>query len=184
METRHHCSSYEEAEKIIRQHEIASNTQFVFGTKTKGFGALVLFSGKPLIKWSDEGPYVVLGHFIKLCHLGKDRNWKNKALQKTEKKKEDHAYRSGRRFLINPSKKIDCPAKIYIREVMYLLLENKDRHKLKTQMGASYVPLKKAFFVDIPTDVAHNHPTGELIIALNNRFMTLCRIMGSQVPSQ
>ncbi|XP_070546968.1 uncharacterized protein [Ptychodera flava] len=63
----------------------------------------------------DGVPFIVVGKLVLECHQGKEKTRKAKQAQQLN---DDHGSYKKKRFLVQPSKKIGCPAQVIMREVI------------------------------------------------------------------
>ncbi|XP_052260553.1 uncharacterized protein LOC127864704 isoform X3 [Dreissena polymorpha] len=86
--------------------------------------------------------YVSLGHQVLKCHHGTDKN-KKKKMEKEKTKtfsSEQHSYAKKKtRHALQPSKKMDCPASIILKEVLIFTPEEGSSRELDKKMAASNV---------------------------------------------
>ncbi|XP_057294334.1 calcium-responsive transcription factor-like [Hydractinia symbiolongicarpus] len=122
--------SLREAKEIIQQHEIETGTSYSNYFKDVAFGEdkielkgkCILFEDKKsaISQIMFEGvPFIVVGTKSLDCAHGTDRNASHKKKRKENKlqNKNDHSIGASR-FLAQVSKKMDCPAKIILRDII------------------------------------------------------------------
>lgn len=119
--------SLEEALEALRENEIQNNLRYSVVKSCKGFGCIslsnarrVFFKDRQDIRYGkqdfDGVPFVCLGHKELDCQFGRDHKKKRKERNK-KKQQDDHCYQRGQKFILQPSKKLGCPAKCVIREI-------------------------------------------------------------------
>ncbi|KAJ8372023.1 hypothetical protein AAFF_G00295350 [Aldrovandia affinis] len=124
-------------------------------------------------------PFKLLGKKTYVCHQGRDKNKKAKRrreekIEKATRHTRDHSYHEVRR-LIQTSKKMDCPATIYVVHIVrfpsYKITEDnpKKRNKASSALkealskDPSRVDTEELFAAYFPFIEEHqNHPVGEL----------------------
>ncbi|XP_056009971.1 uncharacterized protein LOC125679921 isoform X2 [Ostrea edulis] len=149
----------EEAEKLVTKFEIDTVTKFTIFSRNKGFSHdLDCLQGHRVL-WEDKGqeegvkvpcngtPFIILGFDVRECHFGPDRNTMKKKkyqMEKTIEADQDHSYTQKSRTLVQNTKKLDCPARIYMKKICkfpdYKILGHDSIWKRKKQVQK----LKKA----------------------------------------
>ncbi|XP_045201787.1 uncharacterized protein LOC123555183 [Mercenaria mercenaria] len=121
-------SNVQDAYENLRQHELQTNSRYASSKVTKDFGKIGLETAKKVF-WEDPSevlhgrinfsgtPFVILGRKIFDCQFGKNRKEKRKLQKDLERRDEDHRYTKGKKFLMQDSKKIGCPARCVFREI-------------------------------------------------------------------
>ncbi|XP_050967295.1 uncharacterized protein si:dkey-31c13.1 isoform X1 [Labeo rohita] len=105
----------------LRGFEEDTMTKFVVWTKDKAFGVDDPKPGSKKIMWQlqyvpfDGIPFMVLGRRVYSCHLGVDKHKHEKQKRQLQllNDQSEHCYEERRRRL-QDSKKLDCPARIYV----------------------------------------------------------------------
>ena len=127
-------STIEEARKVIEAHEILTGTKYVLWRGLSGFGTATPKAKGRRIMWqemknsnnqmrhgieNDGTPFMVCGEIIYDCVHGSDqhKSWKT-LYSKRQKEMEEKGTPVKTRKRISMSKKVGCPAKIYLKEVI------------------------------------------------------------------
>ncbi|KAH3897748.1 uncharacterized protein LOC127864704 isoform X1 [Dreissena polymorpha] len=138
-------SSLGDAKAHIKKEEIETNNRYIIGYSTKNFGNSVVTSSSHKVCWVhgvNPYMYVSLGHQVLKCHHGTDKN-KKKKMEKEKTKtfsSEQHSYAKKKtRHALQPSKKMDCPASIILKEVLIFTPEEGSSRELDKKMAASNV---------------------------------------------
>jgi len=126
--------SVDEARKVIEAHEILTGTKYVLWRGLAGFGSSTPRTKGKRILWQemrkstdpmrhgierDGVPFMVCGEIIYDCVHGNDthKSWKT-LYAKRIKEQEDKGTPVKTRKRISLSKKVGCPARIYLKEVI------------------------------------------------------------------
>ncbi|XP_052792410.1 uncharacterized protein LOC128226528 [Mya arenaria] len=174
--------SLQETLDAIRTHEIKTTTHFVSWSSPKGFGNLGVPCGQKKVLWHQNMPYIILGVKRLTCHHGKDQ--KQARRTKTMKCEEDHEMdQQKKRTRKTPSKKLDCVACIYVKEVLsFPELKTdviKERKKKAKIVRSSLEDGIRCFLLVLPDVNLHNHPVEERK-ASNGGRMWQCARCGKQ----
>ncbi|XP_065068890.1 calcium-responsive transcription factor-like [Rhopilema esculentum] len=178
--------TYEEALKSIRDFEIETTTKFVVWRKNKQFGCKghkVVWherakdendSGRHSIGY-DGTPFFINGEVILECQHATERHesWRN--LQKKgedEVQHRDFSLHKKRRFHLQDTKKLDCPARIHMKDIVRFIdfkIQKETPHFRKEasktirstiETGAE-VKVERRIFVSYPSPEEHKfHPIG------------------------
>uniref|UniRef100_H2YM93 Uncharacterized protein n=1 Tax=Ciona savignyi TaxID=51511 RepID=H2YM93_CIOSA len=122
------CESLAAANEIIRNYQEKTLTKFSICKSCKNFGQKDWQSGRHLISFeSDRGnvripfdgiPFMVIGTKVLQCQHGKDSHKRSKERYREIKESGNYPPNKKPRVLTNPTKKMDCPAAIHLREVV------------------------------------------------------------------
>ncbi|XP_076035830.1 uncharacterized protein LOC143021893 isoform X2 [Oratosquilla oratoria] len=178
-------------EKIYRYKSIANNFQLAFQTEwsfdhhrvrweqdaNKASGELIQYDGIP---------YILLGTKIMECQHGVDRNVTQKMRYRV-RKEETYPYNTKRRQVTPISKKLDCPAKIVLKDVVkfpaYRIERNFDSfrkqasRKLREDIfrGRAQSTSERRIYIQLPSEEDHtNHVLGENINSI------ICKLKNSK----
>ncbi|XP_039658629.1 uncharacterized protein si:dkey-31c13.1 isoform X1 [Perca fluviatilis] len=105
----------------LKGFEEDTMTKFVVWTKDKAFGVDDPKPGSKKIMWElqyvpfDGIPFMVVGRRVYSCHQGLDKHKHDKQTRQLQLLDDhsDHCYKK-RRSILKDSKKLDCPARIYV----------------------------------------------------------------------
>ncbi|XP_033106742.1 uncharacterized protein LOC117108728 [Anneissia japonica] len=171
--------SIHKATTIVEEYERQTCSRFISAACSKDFGksAVALSIDAKKIYWNTSynneagsTPYIIIGQKQLDCHHGKDPDKAKKAKYKAEKEKKDNPVSYLR---VMPSKKVDCPAKITLRDVVYFTdfkIERDTKYhrqtksrKLKTDFKSNKCgKIVRHILVNLPAINEHrNHPSGE-----------------------
>ncbi|XP_070562430.1 calcium-responsive transcription factor-like [Ptychodera flava] len=120
----------------------------------------------------DGVPFIVVGKLVLECHQGKEKTRKAKQAQQLN---DDHGSYKKKRFLVQPSKKIGCPAQVIMREVIRFdqfkvssnsIWRKEEASKLLRQCLSTVedptMDFQRRIYVTLPTVNEHKfHVTGE-----------------------
>ncbi|XP_056155855.1 calcium-responsive transcription factor-like [Lampris incognitus] len=117
----HSFPSRRSFEGILKKYEEDTLTKFIVSTKDKAFGQEDPTPGSKKIMWElkyvpfDGVPFMVVGRKVYSCHQGKDKHKKEKQTRQQQLLEDhlEHSYEERGR-LLQDSKKLDCPARIYV----------------------------------------------------------------------
>ncbi|XP_052802498.1 uncharacterized protein LOC128232801 [Mya arenaria] len=176
MASRLCLSTEEEVNAAILEHELATGTRYAASSSTKDFGKWdAWIPGKSFkILWEGRMPFINQGRKRIMCHLGKNHNRKRARRNEILRMKQLEASQGKdvkSRVIIKPTKKLDCPALIDIREVaLFPKFEasddsqaTKENQKKRLRMAIQHgsAVWKKAFLFTLPGKDEHqNHPVG------------------------
>ncbi|XP_052227276.1 uncharacterized protein LOC127842016 isoform X2 [Dreissena polymorpha] len=172
-----------EAFAALKKHEIDTTTRFVTGQATKNFGKLEQLDKTSIHKifWDYDIPYVSCGRKVLFCHHGKDYHRKKKERRRKGDEADHSSYIKPQLTPVTPvtpqrvvqSKKLDCPAKVEVKEVFVFFDlktdEDPSKHKknknsliLRERIASGIHGGTKRFILTLPRLEDHkNHPIGE-----------------------
>ena len=190
-----YVSTFEEARKVIEAHEILTGTKYVIWRGLAGFGnASPQIKGRRIL-WQemrkstdqmrhgierDNIPFIVCGEIIYDCVHGNDnhKSWKS-LYAKRLKEKEEKGTPIKSRKRIASSKKVGCPARIYLKEVIKFPDHSSPKftefHKKGTAKrlrsdveSGKNVNFEKRIYVCLPSIEEHKyHPIGGNLAEVN-----------------
>ena len=176
--------SLDEARKVIEAHEILTGTKYVLWRGLSGFGNSAPKSKGKRILWQemrksndpmrhgierDGVPFMVCGEIIYDCVHGNDthKSWKT-LYAKRVKEQEDNGTPVKTRKRISLSKKVGCPARIYLKEVIrfpdYMPPKFTEFHKKETSRrlrkdidSENNVRFERRVYISLPTIDEHKY---------------------------
>ncbi|XP_052230857.1 uncharacterized protein LOC127844547 isoform X2 [Dreissena polymorpha] len=172
-------SCLNEAKMYIKAHENETSNRYIIGYSTKNFGNSVVTSSSHKVCWVhgiNPYMYVSLGHQVLKCHHGTDKNSKKKLEMEKMKKDsaEQHTYAKKKtRNTVKPSKKMDCPAAIIMKEVLIFYPEEGtnelDKKKATSSVRSDMSKGIKKIMVVFPNIKHENHPIKETMNSVNSK---------------
>ena len=172
----------DEARKVIEAHEILTGTKYVLWRGLSGFGNSTPKSKGKRILWQemrksldgmrhgierDGVPFMVCGEIIYDCVHGNDmhKSWKS-LYAKRIKEQEDKGTPIKTRKRLSLSKKVGCPARIYLKEVIrfpdYMPPKFTEFHKKETSKklrkdidSEKDVMFERRIYISLPTVDEH-----------------------------
>ncbi|XP_022091097.1 uncharacterized protein LOC110979536 isoform X2 [Acanthaster planci] len=173
-------SSYDKVEELVREYEIKTTSKFLMANPDRDFGKTFEemkhhhhihldckgFGNELSPRLCLEGmPYIMMGNRRLTCHHGKPHYQSAKKPRAKGKQ----------RLCTQASKKVGCPAYIFIRHVMLLLdfsfdkntLTEHRRRELSKRIKATWkeqgsITTESRYYIDFPDVSSHkNHPIGE-----------------------
>ncbi|XP_071498505.1 uncharacterized protein [Diadema antillarum] len=193
--------SIEDVYKCISEHEERYRVKFITVHKDKDFGKPTVSipdPGKNFLRWRldyggqspkiecDGTPFFYMHRHVYICHQGRDRNEKAKAKRKVSKDAEDasnDAVPKKRRKLVQDTKKMDCPASIYVVQILrfpthrievsepvpsgHSRVMAKKRLREEFELGADSIQTETLFYVSLPPLSSHvGHPVNNIAAGL------------------
>ena len=131
------CSSYSEVDSSIKNHQLATNTQYYHGARTLKFGSFNIDGCQVMFKDVDNDknevlkfdgiPFMITGRYYLPCTHGVDTNYRQKKKLLDEKQSLpgkgsmiDHDFcTKKRRRTLQATRKKNCKATVAIREIIY-----------------------------------------------------------------
>nr|XP_047143262.1 uncharacterized protein LOC124817350 isoform X4 [Hydra vulgaris] len=182
METKHILATYADVCAKIKEHELLHTVGYVVGftrSMEKSFEEILKANHRVFFEDKDVSytgvPFIVSSNGTLDCHHGKDKNSKAKALYKIKKNTEassDHSFKK-KRMIPQITKKFDCPAKIFIKEIIEFPEFKLDRDSTRIRKEVSKklhsalilkqtVLMCRKYILVIPAISAHsNHLIGD-----------------------
>ncbi|XP_063418461.1 uncharacterized protein LOC134701264 [Mytilus trossulus] len=117
--------SKEQLEELKWHYEVETKSYFVSVKTSSTFGNTDIDSKQHKIQWREknnlhmpDNPYIVLQTERFECHHGPDRN-KAKKVKAQNAQQSDHSAYQKKRFHIQTTKKLNCPATIIAKEMIF-----------------------------------------------------------------
>ncbi|XP_041481350.1 putative methyltransferase C9orf114 isoform X2 [Lytechinus variegatus] len=185
----------EAVEEMIRHHEVSTFSSFTIQqtrcTAAAKEGPGTGDKGGPRIYWQDVAtskfsvpaaaipfdgiPYTYVSRLLYECHHGKDWKEKQKLLKQDQRKQVgEHGYVGTKsRRLIQPTKKLNCPAKLIVKEVFKypdFKISQDTKHnrvvnssKLRSALANVPVSSERRYYIYLPNNDDHKgtHVIGE-----------------------
>nr|XP_047131654.1 uncharacterized protein LOC124810593 isoform X2 [Hydra vulgaris]XP_047142244.1 uncharacterized protein LOC124816635 [Hydra vulgaris] len=182
MDTKHILATFADVCAKIKEHELLHTVHYIVGFKRsmeKSFEEVLLKNHKVFFEDKDVSytgvPFIVSSNSTLDCQHGKDKNIKAKALYNVKKNSEaslDHSCKK-KRMTLQVTKKFDCPAQVYIKEIIEFSEYKLDRDstwlrkeiskKLRAVLALKNTVLMcRKYILVIPAISAHqNHLIGD-----------------------
>ncbi|XP_076055655.1 calcium-responsive transcription factor-like isoform X2 [Oratosquilla oratoria] len=191
-----YTETLEDAYDVVNEHIEKTLARFTVWSSSKDFGTSCWSLNNHRIQWEENGkyqgekfgfdgiPFIYVGTRVLECQYGVDRNLGQKRKWKERKTEGDVLFRK--------SKKMNCPAKIVLREIvkfpMYRVTQNSEWKKKQMSrllreaiLRDELVCTERRFYVELPRLEDHQHQEA---VASEGKIRSIEHVIDERLMSQ